>query len=180
MKDVKYADLEGALNLEVTDNKQVDLAVNTTSVRRDARVRLASGERILFEAAATIAPDAPFARDVALPDGVREEGLRLTLLASDGTELVSYESVARQRSPEPRRYEPPPPPRRVKTVEELYLAGLRLEQFHDARLDPDPYYREALRRDPGDARANTALGLLALRRGLFGRPRSALRRLSPA
>jgi tetratricopeptide (TPR) repeat protein len=55
----------------------------------------------------------------------------------------------------------------VKTVEELYLAGLRLEQFHNPHLDPGAYYREALRRDPGDARTNTALGVLALRRGRF-------------
>jgi tetratricopeptide (TPR) repeat protein len=47
----------------------------------------------------------------------------------------------------------------------LLLAGLRLEQFHDARLDPEAYYREALRRDPGDARTNTALGLRLFRRG---------------
>ena len=53
----------------------------------------------------------------------------------------------------------------MKTVEELYLAGQRLEQFHNPHFDPEAYYREALRRDPGDARTNTALGLLALRRG---------------
>ena len=55
----------------------------------------------------------------------------------------------------------------MKTVEELYLAGQRLEQFHNPHFDPEAYYREALRRDPGDARTNTAVGLLALRRGRF-------------
>jgi tetratricopeptide (TPR) repeat protein len=163
---VKAANLEGALNLEVKDGR-ARVAANTTTPRRDARVRLTSAERVVFETTATIAPDAPFAREVPLPAGVLEEGLRLALLAADGKELVAHESRPHPTTPEPPRYAPPPPPAKVKTVEELYLAGLRLEQFHNPHLDPEPYYREALRRDPGDGRTNTAVGLLAYRRGRF-------------
>ena len=163
---VKAANLEGALNLEVKDGK-ARLAVNTTTPRRDARVRLLAGDRVVFETTATIAPDAPFAREIALPAGTPAEGLRLAVLAADGTELVAYEDRPRPKTAEPKRYAPPPPPAQVKTVEELYLAGLRLEQFHNPHFDPEAYYREALRRDPGDARTNTALGVLALRRGRF-------------
>jgi tetratricopeptide (TPR) repeat protein len=171
---VKAASLEGALNLEVKEGR-ARVAANTTTPRPDARVRLAAGERVLFETTATIAPDAPFAREVPLPAGVREEGLRLAVLAADGKELVAYESRPRPTTPEPPRYLPPPPPAKVKTVEELYLAGQRLEQFHDPHRDPEPYYREALRRDPGDARANAALGLLAYRRGRFAESEERLR-----
>ena len=163
---VKAANLEGALNLEVKDGK-ARLAVNTTTPRRDARVRLLAGDRVVFETTATIAPDAPFVREIALPAGTPAEGLRLAVLAADGTELVAYEDRPRPKTAEPKRYAPPPPPAQVKTVEELYLAGLRLEQFHNPHFDPEAYYREALRRDPGDARTNTALGVLALRRGRF-------------
>jgi tetratricopeptide (TPR) repeat protein len=163
---VKAANLEGALNLDVKDGR-ARVAANTTANRRDARVRLTAPDRVVFEATATIAPDAPFVREVALPAGVREEGLRLAVLASDGTELVAYESRPRPKTAEPRRYQPPPPPGQVKTVEELYLTGVRLEQFHNPHFDAEAYYREALRRDPGDARTNTAVGVLALRRGRF-------------
>jgi len=48
----------------------------------------------------------------------------------------------------------------LKTVEELYLTGLRLSQFHNAVIDAYPYYEEALRRDPGNYRVNTQLGIL--------------------
>ena len=163
---VKAANLEGAINLEVKDGR-ARIAANTTTARRDARVRLLAGERVLFETTATIAPDAPFAREVALPDGVPADGLRLAVLSAEGTELVAYESRRRPKTAEPQRYAPPPPPAQVKTVEELYLTGVRLEQFHNPHFDPEAYYREALRRDPGDARTNTALGILALRRGRF-------------
>jgi tetratricopeptide (TPR) repeat protein len=163
---IEAANREGALHLEVKEGK-ARLAVNSTTVRRDARVRLGGPGGPLFETTATVAPDAPFVREVALPADVAAEGLRLALLAADGSELVACENRPRPKSAEPARYAPPPPPAQVKTVEELYLAGLRLEQFHNPHLEPEPYYREALRRDPGDARTNTALGLLALRRARF-------------
>jgi tetratricopeptide (TPR) repeat protein len=49
----------------------------------------------------------------------------------------------------------------------LYLTGLRIEQFHDPNLDPEPYWEEALRRDPGDVRVNTALGIKAFRQARY-------------
>lgn len=161
---VKAATVEGALFLEVKDGR-ARIAANSTSARRGARVRLAAGEAVVFEETVEIAPDAPFAREVTLPAGTRPETLRLALSAADGTELVAFENRPRPKTEEPARYAPPPPPRRMKSVEELFLAGLRIEQFHSAEHEPEPYYREALRRDPGDARANTALGLRMLRRG---------------
>ena len=67
----------------------------------------------------------------------------------------------------PKPVEPPPPPSEIKTNEELYLAGLRLEQFHSPAMEPYPYYEEALRRDPGDSRVNVALAILYCKRGMF-------------
>ena len=54
-----------------------------------------------------------------------------------------------------------PEPEAIKTNEELYLTGLRIEQFHNPDRDPEPYWAEALKRDPGDTRVNTALGIKA-------------------
>lgn len=67
----------------------------------------------------------------------------------------------------PETVKPPPPPQEIKSVEELYLTGLRLEQFHNPAFEPYLYYEEALRRDPADSRANTALAILYLKRGMF-------------
>lgn len=53
------------------------------------------------------------------------------------------------------------------TVEELYLTGQHIEQYRHATYRPDPYYLEALKRDPGDLRTNNAYGSLLLRRGCF-------------
>jgi tetratricopeptide (TPR) repeat protein len=163
---VKAANLEGALNLDVKGGK-VRVAANATSSRPGARLRLTAGSDVVYETTADIAPDTPLAREVALPEGTREEKLRLALLSAEGEELVAYANVPRPKTAEPSRYAPPPPPAQVRTVEELVLAGQRLGQFHNPYFDPEAYYREALRRDPGDARTNAALGILALRRGRF-------------
>ncbi len=67
-------------------------------------------------------------------------------------------------------------------MDELYVTGLHLEQYRHATRAPEAYWREALRRDPGDARCNNALGLWRLRRGEFPRAeehfRKAIERLT--
>nr|WP_315824456.1 tetratricopeptide repeat protein [Paraflavitalea speifideiaquila] len=58
-------------------------------------------------------------------------------------------------------------PAEITTLEELYLAGLHLEQYRHATYAAEDYYTEAIRRDPSDIRSNNALGLLYLRRGEY-------------
>jgi tetratricopeptide (TPR) repeat protein len=70
----------------------------------------------------------------------------------------------------------PPAPRDVKTNEELYLIGLRARQFHDPAIDPMPYWEEALRRDPGDTRVNTVLGIEAYRKARYEEAEKYLRK----
>jgi tetratricopeptide (TPR) repeat protein len=161
---LEAANVEGALNVRL-DGRTARIAANATARHEGARVRLTAGARTLFEEEATVAPDLPFVREVRLDPDVREEDLRLVLLSSDGAELVAARHVAPPATPEPPRYAPPPPPEGVASVEELVLAGRRLEQFYNPYFDAEPYYREALRRDPGHSGAHLALGLLALRQG---------------
>jgi tetratricopeptide (TPR) repeat protein len=51
-----------------------------------------------------------------------------------------------------------------------------LEQYRHATYAPEPYYEEALRRDPGDSRCNNAMGLLLYRRGKFAEAEPYFRR----
>jgi tetratricopeptide (TPR) repeat protein len=70
----------------------------------------------------------------------------------------------------------------VTSNEELWLHGRHLEQYRHATYRPEPYYEEALRRDPGDSRCHTALGRLRLMRGAFAEAeehfRAAVERLT--
>lgn len=66
-------------------------------------------------------------------------------------------------------------PQDTKTVEQLYLTGLHLEQYRHATWSASDYYEEGLRRDPLDYRCNNAMGLWYLRRGRFDKAEPYLR-----
>jgi antitoxin component YwqK of YwqJK toxin-antitoxin module/tetratricopeptide (TPR) repeat protein len=155
----KKANRDAALNLEVT-NRTAQIALNATAEFRDARVRLAQGEKTIFEKTISISPATPFAIEVALEHGVKAEELRVTLHNAEGKELIGYQPVPPKNSPMPEPARRPEPPKDIKTNEELYLTGLRVEQLHSPSFEAAPYYEEAIRRDSGDYRANTALGIL--------------------
>jgi len=162
---VKNATLEAAVNLEI-DNGIAVLGFHTTARHDSASVQLSIPDSLIFRAAVDIDPSKPFYRRIALPPDIGPLGVRASLTA-EGQELVSYEIVLEPDAPRPEAVAPPPPANEIGTVEELYLAGQRLEQFHNPALTPLDYYLEALRRDPGDSRSNIALGIHNLKQGLF-------------
>lgn len=173
---ISNANREAAVHLEITAERAAKIAVNTTSPVRDACVRLLAAGNVVLEKKLAIDPSEPFVAKVALPADVKAEDLRLAVLAG-GKELIAYQPPKPSRQATPETVTPPAAPKDVKTAEELYQIGLRLEQFHNPALNPDAYYQEALRRDPEDCRANTALGLRYCKRGMFA---EAERRLETA
>ncbi len=66
-------------------------------------------------------------------------------------------------------------PEEVKSIDQLYLTGLHLEQYRHATWSALDYYEEALRRDPLDYRCNNQIGLWYLRRGRFEKAERYLR-----
>lgn len=173
---VKNANGLAALNLEVTPKNAVQLGFCTTTEYKGARVVLEAGNQVIFNKKITISPQEPFREEVELPRGIREQDLRVSLISQANETLISYRPQKKKRAPMPEPVKPPPPPEEIKSIEELYLTGLRLEQFHNPSLEPYPYYEEALRRDPDDSRVNTALGILYLKRGMFSEAEEKLSR----
>lgn len=163
---VKKANLDAAVNLEVGKDGIAKVGFNTTSAYASATVRLVAGSRVLMQETVAIDPGKPFVKQVAVPAGIDEHELRASISA-DGRELVSYSPLRLTPEPAPKPVKSPAPPAEVKTVEELYLIGLRAEQFHDPSIKPEPYWEEALRRDAGDARVNTALGINYFKKARF-------------
>lgn len=172
---IKNANRDAAVNLEVDARGTCRLAFNTTRDIGPATVLLRAGERVLLRQEVRIGPDRPFSGELPLPGGVRLEDLCASLVVHSGSELIRYQPVRPRGESMPLSVQPPASPKEVASNEELYLAGLRLEQFHSPAMEPDPYYEEALRRDAGDIRANTALGILDCKRGVFERAEQRLR-----
>lgn len=172
---VKCANLDAAINLERRAPDKVFLGFNTTAKIKRAKVLLAYGTKS-FSEIIDIDPNTPYVNTVTVDAGVNDQAITGILLAPDGRELVRYTPVTDVQPPLPAPVENPKPPAEYKTVEELYLVGLRLEQFHNGNVDPMPYYEEALRRDPDDLRVNTVLGIRLAKQAKFAAAEEHLRR----
>jgi tetratricopeptide (TPR) repeat protein len=177
---VKKANLEGGVNLDVANGK-AKVGFYTTGNHSGATIALKAGDKVLFEEKTAIGPAKGITKEVVVPAGIDEHDLRASI-SLNGKELVAYSPIRLKPEPMPKAVVPPPPPDQIKTTEELYLAGQRIEQFHNASLDPMAYWQEALRRDPADIRVNTSMGIRAFRAARFGEAeqlfRKALERLT--
>ena len=170
---VKKANLDAAVNLEVA-NGSAKVGFYATSAHDAAQVRLQAGDRILLEETVAIDPGKPYVRQVDVPAGIDEHDL-VASISDQGRELVSYRPVRLGPVSTPKVVTSPAAPADIKSREELYLTGLRAQQFHDPSIDPLPYWKEALRRDPGDARVNTVLGITSFRQARYAEAEKFLR-----
>lgn len=176
---VKNATREAAVNLDIREG-QAAVGFFVTRPMRRLEALVEHNGRPLWRRIADLDPARALRDSVPLPAGVKPHDLAIRLRDAGGRELVSWRPAAEKpqgdREPLPPPVVPPRPPKEIATTEELYLTGLRLEQFHNPALEPDPYYEEALRRDADDVRNNTALGILYIRRGRFAEAERLLRR----
>jgi len=97
------------------------------------------------------------------------------VLEQEGEILLHYSSTEIGVANPPQVATEPPSPEQTETLDELYLIGLHLEQYRHPTLYPELYWKEALRRDPGDSRCNNALGRWHLGRGELAQAEQHLR-----
>jgi tetratricopeptide (TPR) repeat protein len=159
---LKFANRNGALNYFITGTT-LDLRLNTTTSHKQAKVVVNAGGKRVFEKTISISPSSPGKLTCLLPAGTKENDLDLALYDAQGKILLSYQPQPQPEYDKPKPVEPFPAPEEMKSVEELYLAGLRLDQFYNASVDPMSYYMEALKRDPGNYNVNTQLGIKAIK-----------------
>lgn len=160
----RNASTEAVVNLEI-EGGQARLGVYVSRPRR-ATVVLTRRDETLYTRTQALDPETVLLESVPLPAGTRPQQLTLQVL-EDGVELVSFTPLPDEKPPIPEPATPARPPAEIASQEELYLNGLHLEQYRHATYAPEPYYEEALRRDPYDSRCNTALGRLLVQRGKF-------------
>lgn len=154
------ANLNATLNLKKLNEQEYLVAVNATQPYQNASLSLMLKEEVLFETEINVSPENPFHKTIALA-GVNEADLSLSLKDAAGKELTAYSPVKKESTPPlPEPVMPPRDPEEIESLEELYFTGLRIRQFHNARIDAEPYFLEALRRDPLDSRANTMMGVI--------------------
>jgi len=160
----KNAGKDALINLDVADDLAT-IGVYLTSSRR-VTIELSAGDIVHFRREMTLSPEQSLRETIELPAGTAPQALSLSVIA-EGDTLVSYSPERDERADIPAPASAAKPPGEIASNDELYLNGLHLEQYRHATCQPEPYYLEALRRDPLDSRCNNAMGLLLLRRGKF-------------
>lgn len=167
IKGFKNANLNGAVNLEARDKNQVFLGYCVTRKISKATVTLKNKEKVIFTKTLEISPQKAFTQLIRIDEPYELTGLYTELTDSEtGEIMVSYKPVQYQKAEKlPDIVKRPPLPKEIGTVEELYLAGSRIEQFYNPTLNAMDYYQEALKRDPSDIRTNIAVGDIYLKNG---------------
>lgn len=159
----KNANKEATVNLELASDNTVKFGFYTTSSVKNAKVVLKAGGETLFTDTIDIDPANPFYKEMKIDPSIKETELETGLFTSDNEKIISYKPIDRtgwDKLPLPEAVKVPSEPEEIKTIEELYLTGLRILQFHNSAIKPMPYFKEALKRDAGDSRVNTIVGLM--------------------
>jgi tetratricopeptide (TPR) repeat protein len=187
VKDIrgfKYANLNGAVNLEKSEDNSVFLGYYSTQKVAHAKILLKRKGETVFEKTQEVSPEKTFTGSIKIDGPFSITDISTEMVNSDNNEvLVTYQPVKSEKTNKlPETVKRPPLPKDIPTVEELYLTGSRILQFYNPTLNALDYFEEALKRDPSDIRTNTAVGNIHLRNGEYDIARScfsiAIKRLT--
>lgn len=171
----EIANLDAALRVEHAAGR-LRIHLQPTRALPGSVLRVCAGNREVARWYGDLDPSKPLHHtfgDILSADSA-DTSLEITL-RQNGALLLRYAPAEIVPVPEPAVATEPPLPEEVATTDELFLTGLHLEQYRHPTRSPEPYWREALRRDPGDSRSNHALGRRHLRRGEFALAEEHLR-----
>lgn len=171
---VKQATKDFVFNIDEAGDGQVCFKVMATS-KQEVRMVLESTEGgILYNKVTTLSPETVLTETVDVK-GARLADLRFSISVKERL-VLEWTAEPDEIRPIPDAAEAALPPADTKTVDQLYLTGLHLEQYRHATWSALDYYEEALRRDPRDVRCLNQTGLWYLRRGRFDKAEEYLRR----
>ena len=160
-----YANLEGALNLEL-EKGLARFGWSPTGANKNARVIVTAGGRTIYDQSLDACPANPLLAEAKAPAGTDLYSLKMTVISNEGNTLLCFQHPRPKNPPLPAPEPAPPALEKVQSVDELFVIGERIEKFRDVRRAL-AYYNEALKRDPVDVRCNTSVGLILLKQGQF-------------
>ena len=173
---VKQASKDFILNIEDAGEGKVTLKILATS-KQTVRIVL-DGEECeeYYNKVVTLSPEDVLIETVSIGHETLKN-LQLTIDRADQNRqfpLLEWHAEPDEIRPIPDAAEAALSPHDTKTIDQLYLTGLHLEQYRHATWRALDYYEEALRRDPLDYRCNMQMGLWYLRRARFEKAESYL------
>ena len=174
---VKQASKDYVMNIEEAGEGKVIIKILATS-KQKVRIVLEGESGVeYYNQVVALLPEEVFIETV----DTGKESLNDLTLTIDRAEnprklpLLSWHAEPDEIRPIPDAAEAALSPQDTKTIDQLYLTGLHLEQYRHATWSALDYYEEALRRDPMDYRCNMQMGLWYLRRARFDKAEGYLK-----
>lgn len=150
------ADVRLAARLDLVDGDVV-VGIAPAVTDDEVRIRVDALSGTLLDEVHRLDPATPLFLSVTAPTAVTLTDLRLTVTSSGRAPLTFRHPPSGEVGEEPASAVEPPAPSDIDSIDELIHVGGYLAQYRHATRAPEPYWEEALRRDPGESRALTAV-----------------------
>ena len=166
---VKQASKDFVMNIEEAGEGKVTFKILATSKQKVRIILDGEGGDEYYNKVVTLSPEKVLVETVKTGDESLSD-LQLTIDRAENPRrcaLLTWYAEPDDIRPIPDAAEAALSPQDTKTIDQLYLTGLHLEQYRHATWSALDYYEEGLRRDPLDYRCNMQMGLWYLRRARF-------------
>lgn len=134
-----FANLNCAFKLDRENNS---FKLQTTKVYKNATVKVSDNNKVYLETTCDLKPDSIFSTSVELSD----EYVNVTITC-EGATVAEYTEKNFNKLNMPEVITDMPSAAGMNDADELYLAGVHVDQYRDPAVLPDSYWKEALKRN---------------------------------
>ena len=185
---VKNVTIDGAVNVDRLKPDEMLVGFHSTRVLKGCTVRVlrkgtekteGTEETIFIEEGVAINPNTPWCKTVKVEAAAKDQEFTASISDAGGKVFLSYTPVPEVKPEDvelPPKVANPKDPKEYASAELAYETGLRLDQFHNGLIDPEPYYRRALEIDPDYTKANVAMGVRLAKNGSYAEAKPYLER----
>ncbi|MBO5896070.1 MAG: DUF5107 domain-containing protein, partial [Clostridia bacterium] len=134
-----FANLSCAFRLDKENNT---FKLQSTKAFKNASIKISDENKVYFETTCDLAPDAVLETNIDnLPEFVT------VLVTADGKTVAEYTEKNFNKLAMPDVITDMPSAASMNSADELYLAGVHVDQYRDPAVMPDAYWKEALMRN---------------------------------
>jgi tetratricopeptide (TPR) repeat protein len=176
---IKNVTIDGAVNVDRLKGDELLVGFHSTRVlkgctvtvtRKGTKGTAGRNETIFIEEDIAIDPNTPWCKTVKVDAAAKDQQFTAAIADADGKVFLSYTPVPEVKPEDvelPPKVANPRPPKDYTSAELAYEVGLRLDQFQNGLIDPEPYYKHALEIDPDYSKANLAMGVRLAKNGSY-------------
>ena len=164
---VQNANKQVAVRLEIQQGNKLDLGVAASQVFENIQVILKIGDKGKTFTKVCVSPENPWIEKTMTIEAGQENSVSLTVIEEQGKELISYHHREVPKERNRKLAFEPKQPKEIESANELELIGEHLELYRHPTRYPEPYWKEAIKKDPKSYKSYIALGRVELKNGKF-------------